>query len=73
VVLDELLVAQEDLLSAEDGRVGPGVEGAGAGVGRRLHLCLGGFGHPAHHLVSGLGRTAEDITHTHTHTHTHTR
>lgn len=35
VVLDELLVAQEDLLPAEDGSLRPGLEGSGAGVHSR--------------------------------------
>ena len=54
VILDELLVAQEDLLPAEDGGLGPGVEGSGAGVDSCQHLFLGGFGNASHHLISGL-------------------
>lgn len=54
VVLDELLVAQEDLLPAEDGGLRPGLEGLGAGVHRCQHLLLGCFGNTSHHLISGL-------------------
>lgn len=54
VVLDDLLVAQEDLLAAEDGGLGPGLEGSGAGVHRRQHLLLGSFGYTCHHLISSL-------------------
>lgn len=54
VVLDELLVAQEDLLAAEDGGLGPGLEGSGAGVHRCQHLLLGSFGYTSHHLISSL-------------------
>lgn len=56
VVLDDLLVAQEDLLAAEDGGLGPGLEGSGAGVHRRQHLLLGRFGYTSHHLISSLRR-----------------
>lgn len=54
VVLDELLVAQEDLLPAEDGGLRPGLEGSGAGVGGGQHLSLGRFGNASHHLIRGL-------------------
>lgn len=54
VILDELLIAQEDLLPAEDGGLGPGLEGSGAGVHSCQHLLLGGFGNTSHHLISGL-------------------
>lgn len=54
VVLDELLVAQEDLLPAEDGGLGPGVEGSWARVHGCQHLLLGGFGNTSHHLISSL-------------------
>lgn len=56
VILDGLLVAQEDLLPAEDGGLRPGVEGSGAGVRSCQHLCLGSFGNTSHHLISGLRR-----------------
>lgn len=54
VIFDELLIAQEDLLPAEDGGLGPGVEGSGAGVHSGQHLLLGSFGNTSHHLISGL-------------------
>lgn len=54
VILDELLVAQEDLLPAEDGGLRPGVEGSGAGVHRCQHLLLGSLGNSSYHLISGL-------------------
>lgn len=54
VVFDELLIAQEDLLPAEDGGLGPGVEGSGAGVHGCQHLLLGSFGNTSHYLISGL-------------------
>lgn len=54
VILDELLVAQENLLPAEDGGLGPGLEGSGAGVRSCQHLRLGSFGNSSHHLISGL-------------------
>lgn len=56
VVLDELLVAEEDLLSAEDGGLGPGGVGPGAGVRRRQHLRLSGLRYAADHLVGRLDR-----------------
>lgn len=54
VIFDDLLVAQEDLLPAEDGGLRPGVEGSGAGVHRCQHLLLGSLGNSSHHLISGL-------------------
>lgn len=32
IVLDKLLIAQKDLLPSQDGGLGPGVKGFGAGV-----------------------------------------
>lgn len=54
VILNELLVAQEDLLPAEDGGLRPGAESPGAGVHSRQHLLLGRFWNSSHHLISGL-------------------
>lgn len=59
VVLDELLVAQEDLLPAEDGGFRPGLESSGAGLCSCQHLRLCRFGNSAHHLVSGLRRKGD--------------
>lgn len=56
IILDELLVAQKDLLPGEDGGLGPGLEGSGAGVHSCQHLLLSGFGNASHHFISGLRR-----------------
>lgn len=61
VILDELLVTQEDLLPAEDGGLGPGVEGSGAGVHSCQHLLLGSLGNSSHHLISGLRSRRQSI------------
>lgn len=61
IVLDELLVAEEDLLPAEDRGLGPGLEGPGAGVRSCQHLFLGGFGNTSHHLISGLRKRRQPV------------
>lgn len=61
VILDELLVAKEDLLPAEDGGLRPGVEGFGAGVDSCQHFPLGSFGNASHHLISGLRSRRQSI------------
>lgn len=61
IILDELLVAQEDLLPAEDGGLGPGLEGSGAGVSSCQHLYLGSFGNTSHHLISGLKSRRQSV------------
>lgn len=62
VILDELLVAQENLLPAEDGGLRPGVERSGAGVHSCQHLLLGSFGNSSHHLISGLRSRRQSTT-----------
>lgn len=61
VVLDELLVAQEDLLPAEDGGLGPGAKGSGAGVHSCQHLLLCSFRNTSHHFISGLQNRTRSI------------
>lgn len=61
VILDELLVAQEDLLPAEDGGLRPGVKRSGARVHRCQHLPLRRYGNTSYHLISGLRSGRESI------------
>lgn len=56
VVLDNLLIAQKDLLPGQDGGLGPGAISSGARVHGSQHLLLGGFGYSGDHLVGSLQR-----------------
>lgn len=54
VIFDELLVAQENLLPAQDGHLRPGVEGSRARVHSCKHLLLGSHRDTSHHLIRCL-------------------
>lgn len=54
IILDELLVAQKDLLSAEDGGFWPIRKSLFTWFYRGFHFLLSGLGDPSDHLIGGL-------------------
>lgn len=54
VIFDELLIAQEELLPSQDGRLWPGAIGSWTRVHSSQHLLLRGFGDAVDHFICGL-------------------
>lgn len=62
VIFDELLIAQEELLPSQDGRLWPGAIGSGARVHSSQHLLLRSFGDAVDHFICRLqGRKQKNI------------